>query len=134
LAIGGPNDNAAIGATWIYTRSGNTSPFMLQNKLVGTVTSNPGRQGSSVSLRSDGNVLAIGAPADNSGIGSAITFARTDNSQLFVPPGNLLINPSTMPVLLAQGRSVSLSADGQTLAVGATQTNGRTGAVSIFIV
>jgi hypothetical protein len=59
LAIGGPNDNTNIGATWIYTRSSGTWT-QSGSKLVGTGFSGY-KQGVVVKLDSKGNTLYVGA-------------------------------------------------------------------------
>ncbi len=76
------------------------------------------RFGKSVSLSADGNTLAVGDPRNN---GGAVTiFARVGGvwNSGFSP-----VPPSSIAVY-AFGKSVSLSADGNTLAVGLSSDNG----------
>jgi hypothetical protein len=56
--VGGPGDASNKGAVWVYTRNG--SSWSLQSKLVGTGATGASRQGTSVSVSSDGNTVASG--------------------------------------------------------------------------
>ncbi len=68
LAVGGSADGS-FGATWVYIRNGSTWSQQ-GSKLVGTGAVGSSYQGYSVSLSSDGNTLAVGGCADNSGAGA----------------------------------------------------------------
>jgi hypothetical protein len=76
LAVGGPNDDSiAVGATWIFTRSG--SNWMQEGlKLVGSGAIGTTFQGAGVSLSDDGNWLAVGGPSNNSEEGATWVFRR----------------------------------------------------------
>src|SRR5262245_64336638 len=60
--VGGPSDNRAMGAAWVFTRSGDV--WMQQcNKLVGSGVGEPPLppgQGMSVALSADGNTAIVG--------------------------------------------------------------------------
>ncbi len=130
LAIGGPEDNSAKGATWIFVRSG-FSWIQQGLKLLGTgVEGNFSTQGQSVSLSGDGNTLAIGGPYDNNGIGAVWIFIRSGTT--WIQQGKKLVGTGVVG-FSQQGFSVSLSANGNTLAVGGYTDNNRTGATWIFI-
>ena len=60
--IGGPGDNAKVGAAWVFTRSGST--WTQQGaKLTGSGETGAGEFGAtSVALSSDGNTALIGGP------------------------------------------------------------------------
>ena len=73
--VGGPNDNSAAGAAWVYTRSGGVWA-QLGNKLVGTGSVGSARQGTSVTLSSDGNTAIVGGPDDNGSAGAAWVYTR----------------------------------------------------------
>jgi hypothetical protein len=127
LAVGGPNDNNGIGAVWIFIRSGGV--WIQQTKLIGSSNIGTSFQGTSVSLSADGNNIAIGGYRDNNGIGATWIFTRsgviwTEQTKL-IGSGN--INAAN------QGRSVSLSADGNTLAIGGNRDNNNIGATWIFV-
>jgi len=78
---GGPDDNKsifpplAVGAAWVFTRSGGV--WSQQAKLVGTgVVGSYADQGQSVSLSADGSTAIIGGPRDNGSIGAAWVFTQ----------------------------------------------------------
>ena len=123
LAIGGANDSAGVGATWIFVRSG-VNWTQQGSKLVGSPALF-GQQGSAVSLSADGNTLAIGAP------GQSQTFIFTRSIGVWTQQGSVLVGTGVTGNS-NQGRSVSLSADGNTLAIGGDGDNGQIGAVWIF--
>ena len=67
--VGGLNDNAGVGAAWVFTRSGRT--WRQQGgKLVGTGGSAPTQQGYAVALSADGNTAIVG------GLREAWVFTR----------------------------------------------------------
>ena len=82
-------------------------------KVVGTGAVGASVQGTSVSLSSDGNTLAVGGYGDNSGIGATWIFARVGST--WSQQGSKLMGTGGGS---RQGRSVSLSSDGNTLAAG----------------
>jgi len=113
LAVGGFGDNS-IGATWIFIRSG-TTWSQQGTKLVGTgYTGNPS-QGSSVALSSNGNTLAIGGWTDNNSVGATWIFTRSGTS--WTQQANKLVGTGNIATS-GQGFATSLSADGNTLAIG----------------
>lgn len=133
LAVGGPEDNSNIGATWIFTRSG-TIWTQQGSKLIGTGYSGTGPfQGWSVSLSSDGNTLAVGAYEDGAKhIGAVWIFARIGST--WYQLGTKLVGTGYSGTInILQGYSVSLSADGNTLAIGAWGDNSSQGATWIFV-
>jgi hypothetical protein len=77
LAVGGPSDNANIGATWEFTSNGT---FWIQRKkLIGTgyVPSSTGlvQQGVSVAYDAEGKTLIVGGNQDGGFIGAAWIFS-----------------------------------------------------------
>jgi hypothetical protein len=129
LAVGGSGDNNDIGATWIWTRSGN-SWFQQGSKLVGTTSAINQYQGWSVSLSADGNTLAVGGYGDNNYIGATWIWTRSNGS--WSQQESKLVG-TTSAINQYQGTSVSLSADGNTLAIGGYGDNNDIGATWIFI-
>jgi hypothetical protein len=126
--VGGSNDSLNKGATWIYTRSGNTWTQQ-GNKLVGAGGTKGPSQGSSVSISADGNTAIVGGYNDNSGIGAAWIFTRTGNT--WTQQGNKLVGSGAIGAA-SQG-SVSISADGNTAIVGGNYDNSGIGAAWINI-
>lgn len=126
--IGAPGDNSGKGAAYIYVRSGNT--WSQQGaKLVGTGAVGNARQGTSVAISDDGNTIAIGGNYDNSNIGAVWMFVR--NGTVWSQQGSKLVGIGSSGTSL-QGTSVSLSGDGNRLAVGAAGDNAYKGAVWLF--
>jgi hypothetical protein len=71
--VGGYNDNAGIGAAWVYTRSG--AVWTQQgNKLVANDATGPAFQGSSAALSADGNTAIVGGDGDNTNVGAAWVY------------------------------------------------------------
>lgn len=123
MAFSSVSDNAYVGATWVFTRSGSTWTQQ-GSKLVGTgLVTAQSAQGSSLSLSGDGNKLAIGAQRDNAiagtnqtvGKGAVWVFSRSGSTW---SQSQKIINPDQASSVWF-GQSVSLSRnDGRTLLVG----------------
>ncbi|TXG76443.1 hypothetical protein E6P97_03445 [Patescibacteria group bacterium] len=120
-----------VGSVYVFTRSGST--WSQQARLnAGDAASGDGF-GSSVSLSSDGNTLAIGASLDdNTGgtdAGSVYVFTRS---------GTTWSQQTRFQANDAAGNSyfgshaVTLSGDGRTIGVGAYNARSTSGAVYIF--
>ena len=100
-------------------------------EIVGTGSSGSSNQGNSVSLSADGNVLAVGGGGDSGGVGSSWVFTRNNSS--WSQQGLKLMGTGNTGSS-NQGISIALSADGNTLAVGAsTDGTSKTGATWIFL-
>ena len=120
--------NSYTGAVYVFTRSG--ASWSQQAYLKASNTDNGDVFGSSVSLSSDGNTLAIGATGEDSNA-TGVDGDQTDNSAaasgatyVFVRSGTswsqqAYIKASNTEAGDAFGRSLSLGEDGTTLAVGA---------------
>jgi hypothetical protein len=92
--VGGPDDNAlvgapGVGAAWVYTRS-NGLWTQQGPKLVGTGAVGPSQQGWSVALSGDGNTAIVGGRNDNPGPGAAVGAAW-----VFVQGPTLQVTPTT---------------------------------------
>jgi len=128
--VGGFLDNNAVGAVWVFTRSGGV--WSQQGpKLVGTgaLGSNV-QQGISVSLSGDGNTAIIGGPGDSNVVGAAWVFARS--GRVWSQQGPKLVGTGAVGSFLQQGRSVSLSGDGDTAIIGGPNDNNDSGAAWVF--
>ena len=130
LAVGGRGDNDGAGATWIFNRNTATGSWTQGSKLVGIGAIGTSWQGTSVSLSSDGNTLAVGGYADNNYAGATWIFTR-DDSGTWTQQGSKLVGTGAVGSAF-QGQSVALSSDGNTLAVGGYSDNIYAGATWIF--
>jgi hypothetical protein len=128
LAVGGYGDNSNVGAVWIFTRSAGVWTQQ-GSKLVGTGNIGSSRQGSAVSLSTDGNTLAVGGPVDNVNTGATWIFTRS--AGVWTQQGSKLVGTGAVGAA-RQGGSISLSSDGNTLALGGFQDDGFVGAAWVF--
>ena len=133
LAAGAPTDNTNVGAAYIWTssNSGLNSTWTQVAKLIGTGgTVGSQSQGTSVSLNADATTLAVGAPTNNSSGGATYIYVLSAGTWTQQGASPLVGSGGTPPS--TQGTSVSLSASGNTLAVGGPVDGTDTGAVWIF--
>ena len=130
LVEGGYGDNSYIGATWVFTRGSDGTWSQQGQKLVGTSATGAAQQGISVALSADGNALVEGGEADNGGAGAVWVFTR-DSEGTWSQQGQKLVGTSATGAA-AQGWSVALSADGNTLVEAGDNDNGGAGAVWVF--
>ncbi len=128
LIIGGFSDNGAIGAAWVFTKSGNNWSQQ-GNKLIGTGYIGQPAQGQSVSVSADGNTAVVGGYNDNSIIGAVWVFTRIGSS--WTQQGKKIVGSGYVGYA-SQGFSTCLSADGNTIIVGGYGDNYYTGATWIF--
>ena len=136
--VGGDVDNNAsgfplggAGAVWVWTRSGGVWTQQ-GNKLVGSGAVDGffgAHQGGSVSLSADGNTVIGGGSSDNSGAGAAWVWTRSGG--VWTQQGPKLVGSDAVGGA-QQGRSVSLSADGNTAIVGGTRDNSDAGAAWVW--
>jgi hypothetical protein len=115
--VGGPKDNlssnGSAGAVWVFTRSAGV--WSQQGpKLVGIGAVGDAFQGASVSLSGDGTTAIVGGPGDNN-IGAAWVFTRS--AVVWSQQGPKLVRKKVIGPA-GQGRSVSVSGDGNTALVG----------------
>ncbi len=125
--VGGPSDNRTMGATWVFTRSGDV--WMQQGKkLVGSGAGEPPLppgQGMSVALSADGNTAIVGS------WGAEAAWVFTRSSGTWTQQGKKLVGTGAVGKA-RQGMSVALSADGNSAIVGGWSDNGKTGAAWVF--
>ena len=137
--IGGSNDHEGTGAAWVFTRSGST--WTQQGpKLTGSGEAKDGGFGVSVALSAEGNTALIGGPDDNGGTGF---FVDVGAAWVFTRSGSTWTQQGSKLSAGEQGsheetgegefgRSVALSANGNTALVGAPRDNTSTGAAFVF--
>jgi len=126
--IGAARENGQAGAAWVFIRSGSTWS-QVQELTGGAAEKGPGHFGRSVALSADGATALIGAPADDATRGSAWVFRRTGSSFAHQGPKLTSFEQTGEDYF---GRSVALSADGNTAMIGAPGDAQRAGAVWTF--
>jgi hypothetical protein len=126
--IGGPTDNANVGAAWVFTRSGST--WEQQGpKLTGGEESGKGRFGFRVALSADGSTALIGGPVDNAEAGAAWVF--TPSGSTWEQQGPKLTGGEESGKG-EFGAGVALSGDGSTAVIGGGGDNSGAGAAWAF--
>jgi hypothetical protein len=126
--VGGPGDNLNTGAAWVFTRSG-TVWTQQGSKLVGTGAVGNAEQGTSVALSADGNTAIVGGQFDSGDTGAAWVFTRSGG--VWTQQGDKLAGTDAVGAA-KQGRSVALSADGNTAIVGGYLDNSNIGAAWVY--
>ena len=124
LAVGSPRSNDAgqySGKVSIYERQGNTNVWnQIGNDIDGQAAND--NSGYSVSLSSDGNIVAIGAPGNTgSYYEEGYTRIYEYNGSNWNQLGQDLIGESIYDY---SGYCVSLSSDGNRVSIGAPENNG----------
>ncbi|MES2727901.1 MAG: cadherin-like beta sandwich domain-containing protein, partial [Bacteroidota bacterium] len=129
--VGGDGDDGQEGAAWVYIRSGGVWSQQ-GSKLVGTGSVGGAFQGSSVSISADGNTAIVGGIKDNNNQGAAWVYIRSGG--VWSQQGSKLVGTgSVVGPYVYQGRSVRLSADGNTAIVGGNADNNNQGAAWVYI-
>ena len=127
LALGSFSDNGFIGAVWIYAKIAGV--WTLQGpKITGPGEIGAGDFGWSVSLSGSGNLLAVGSPQETPAGAAYIFNLSSPTSPTFV--ARLVGTPLDTGAVF--GWDVALSADGSTLAVGASSNLANRGSAFIF--
>ena len=130
--VGGPSHNNGAGAVWVWTRSGGVWTQQ-GDKLVGSGAGGNAAQGQSVSISADGNTVIVGGSSDNysdfSSVGAAWVWTRSGG--VWIQQGDKLVGSDAMGKA-AQGKSVSISADGNTAIVGGYRDNSNAGAAWVW--
>ena len=125
LAVGATGHDSNKGTVRVYRLSDDNVWTQLGSDLDGIVADD--YQGSSVSLSKNGLILAVGAYGHDSNKGTVRLYQYVSNS--WAQLGDDLDGKAENDY---HGRSVSLSGDGLTLAVGATGVSSNTGASRIY--
>lgn len=126
--IGAPQDNAHVGAAWVFTRSADA--WTQQGpKLTADDASENARFGTRVALSEDGDTALIGGDGDTSENGAAWIFTRSGATWSQQGP-KLTPADNTGPAVF--GWDVGLSADGNTAIVSGINDNRYQGAVWVF--
>jgi Fibronectin type III domain/FG-GAP repeat len=125
--IGGPHDDEADGAAWVFMRSGTT--WAQQGpKLTGGEEAGKGLFGWSVALSAEGVTALIGGPGDDQAHGAAWVFDRSGNT--WTQRSRLTESGGSDEALF--GFSVALSEEGTEALIGEPGEASDVGAASIF--
>jgi FG-GAP repeat len=120
-----------LGGTLSEGLADESPPLIPQGpKLTGGEEVGAGRFGRSVALSADGDTALIGAPRDSGEVGAAWVFTRTGST--WTQQAKLTVTGSEELGEGHFGRSVALSADGDTAVIGAPNDDGGYGAVWVF--
>jgi hypothetical protein len=99
------------------------------SKLVGTGAAGAAYQGYSVAVSADGNTAIVSGNADNSFVGALWVYALSGG--VWSQQGSKLVGSGAVGPC-RQGKSVGISADGNTAIVGAPNDDGNAGAAWVF--
>jgi antibiotic biosynthesis monooxygenase (ABM) superfamily enzyme len=119
----------AFAATQIDSQTDQAQFSQEGPKLVGTGGVGLGEQGWSVALSADGNTAIVGGLADNRIIGAAWVFTRSNGN--WTQQGGKLAGTGAAGSA-AQGYSVALSGDGNTVIVGGPFDDRNSGAAWVY--
>lgn len=127
IISGGNFDDNRNGAAWAFYLTNGS--WAQQAKLVSTGNIGPASQGQSVAVSADGNTAIVGGDKDNGEIGAAWIFTRSGG--IWTQQGDKLVGTGEV-FLSAQGNSVAISDDGNTVIIGGPGDDGDKGAAWIF--
>ena len=139
LAVGVSFESSSTGAVYIFTRSSINDTFSQYNSLLPNapaakristgITSSS--FGNSLSLSSNGLLLAVAAKAETSNKGAVYIYSRT--STIYGFPINYTTRLDTSSISGSYfGSSVSFANDGSILAIGSSNENTNIGAARIY--
>jgi IPT/TIG domain/FG-GAP repeat len=126
--VGAPGNDGGDGAAWLFRRSGSAWSTEPQ-RLEAMDETGPARFGYSVALSQDATTALVGGFRDNGSAGAAWVFAGTGAS--LSQQGSKLLGAGEIGEGQF-GRSVALSADGNTALVGAPLDDLASGAAWVF--
>jgi hypothetical protein len=137
VSLSGTGSVLAVGASglgdtgggYVFIRSG--SIWTQVAELIGTGGSGLPYQGTKLAISTDGTTVAMGGPGDTSSTGATWVFVQASNGT-WVQQGPKLVGTGYVGTS-NQGSDVSLSADGNTLVVGALEDASSVGAAWVFV-
>jgi hypothetical protein len=118
--VGAPDYSNALGAAWVFTRSGGV---WTQQELIAASAFGNAQFGWSVALSGDGNTAVLGGR-------TGVAWVYTRNGGVWTQQGSQLVGTGAVKGDL--GYSVALSADGNTAILGGPDDNNALGAAWIF--
>jgi RHS repeat-associated protein len=126
--VSGVSDSKNVGAAWVFTRS--EGKWTQQGgKITGKEETGEGRFGYSAALSADGNTLLIGGESDNTFVGAAWVFTRSEGK--WTQQGGKITGKEELTEGHF-GERAALSADGNTALIGSYLENKSAGAAWVF--
>ncbi len=122
------------GAVYVFVREPRTSRWEFEVKLITSDAAEDDQFGQSVDLSADGNILVGGASQDDVATGAAYVFVRDPKTSRWFEQIKLTASDAE-PIALF-GFSVAISADGDTILVGAADDDEQAvgaGAAYVFV-
>jgi hypothetical protein len=143
LAVGARHDdhdstgNSNRGSVTVYIQNGTGGWSMLGDRIIQEVSYYQEKQGWSVSLSDSGFRVAVGAPGYNGDHGKVRVYQLEEytgvGTGVWVQMGtNGTPLPDYMGYYMKWGSAISLSGDGNTLAIGASDNSGYSDEVRVF--
>lgn len=124
VVVGSSNDNGDIGAAWVFMKNSSGVWSNIQ-KITGTGYTGTPQFGCSVAISAAGDTIVVGGFSDNNYVGAFWIFTRSTNTWTQVGskiiPSDRAIPPASSSNYVNNriGASVAISADGNTIAIGA---------------
>jgi hypothetical protein len=119
-----------------FTVTPTTYPISQQAaKLVGTGSSGPARQGSALAVSADGNTAVVGGWRDgsvNQNSGNSSVWIFTRSGSVWTQQGPKLAGKANVGTGSILNQSIAISADGNTILVGASGDAGARGATWVY--
>ena len=134
--MGGLGDREAIGAAWVFTRSG-TTWTQQGEKLTGKEevregeTAGKGELGYSAALSANNEYALIGGPGDSKQVGAAWVFLRSGTT--WTQQAKLTAKAGEETGGGEFGRSVSISEKGEYALIGSSGDNAGVGSAFVFL-
>jgi hypothetical protein len=133
LAVGAPYDDNFDGSVFVYSHTALSSWTQFGSKLTSTDLTDGGAElGWSIAISHNGLTIIAGAPADSANVGAAVIFEFDPNLQHFVQQGAKLTPFGFEGSYTNFGQSVSISGDGNLVAIGAPADNNNFGCIYLF--
>jgi len=127
--VGGPGEDEATGAAWVFVRSGEAWSQQGGELLGEDATLKEAQVGHGVSLSENGNTAVLGGYHDDVSVGAAWAFVRSGSTW---GEQEKLVGTGSVGGFPTQGSSVALSGDGFTALVGGAGDNSEVGAAWVF--
>jgi phosphodiesterase/alkaline phosphatase D-like protein len=128
--VGAPSADDEAGVVMVFTRTGSTWTQQAELTPTSGEEIGDGGFGSSIALSAEGDTAVVGDPGDNGGVGAAWVFTRSEAGAWTQQGGKLTGSGEEGESQF--GRSVALSAKGDTALFGGPGDAGGVGAAWVF--